>query len=506
MQAIEQTLTANSVSQWNEVIELVRGTAKSQLSEKDEALAQKLLATALVRRSEWLYKAAVEAAQNKLARDRQLPSLRINALADLEEVVSLEPGRVEAHELIARFHTLPDGDQDRGREAAAEAVKLLARLPVEQARMLVLRGNFQIDNADKLKDLDEAVRIAPKEAFPYRARGAFYILDNKLDEGLADLKQALELEPRDLAAQEAIARVFVGRGEKEAAIASLTKGIESLPEVPSLYYERSRLLAETGQLEAALADADVVLAKRPNQPLALAWRAELYLRMDQPEKALADSDAVLADAPESTTAASFRAAILQRMKRTAEAIEFLEDFRRRHPNDVTILERLGLIYLADGKFEQSIDALSAAIDLEPQNALAVRTRGDAYISRGRHAEAVADYNRVLELAPRDASTLNNLAWLLCTSPDAEVRDGKRAIELAEKACELTDHKQPSLLSTLAAAYAETGDFEKALMWIDKAKELAGEKNAAQFDKERKSYEDRKPFRETAPASAEERDG
>jgi hypothetical protein len=91
--------------------------------------------------------------------------------------------------------------------------------------------------------------------------------------------------------------------------------------------------------------------------------------------------------------------------------------------------------------------------------------------------------------------LNNLAWVLATSPVDQLRDGKRAIELATKACKLTDYKKPHILSTLAAAYAETGDFETAKKWSQKAVELGEGEEKEALEKELESYRAGKPVRE-----------
>jgi tetratricopeptide (TPR) repeat protein len=76
------------------------------------------------------------------------------------------------------------------------------------------------------------------------------------------------------------------------------------------------------------------------------------------------------------------------------------------------------------------------------------------------------------LNEEDESLLNNFAWVLATSLDDHLRDGERALKLATKAAERTGHQTPHILSTLAAAYAETGDFESAKKWSQKAVELA----------------------------------
>ena len=77
---------------------------------------------------------------------------------------------------------------------------------------------------------------------------------------------------------------------------------------------------------------------------------------------------------------------------------------------------------------------------------------------GRTREAVAQYQEALRLNPDLAGALNNLAWVLATCPDDQLRNGAEAVRLAERACELTHYREPLFIGTLAAAYAEAGRF------------------------------------------------
>ena len=91
---------------------------------------------------------------------------------------------------------------------------------------------------------------------------------------------------------------------------------------------------------------------------------------------------------------------------------------------------------------------------------------------GKAAEAAEQYRYLLNLQPDHVEALNNLAWILAANPMDSLRNGAEAVRLAERACELTQHRAPVLLGTLAAAYAEAGRYQDAVDTAEKARALA----------------------------------
>src|SRR5262249_3008489 len=144
--------------------------------------------------------------------------------------------------------------------------------------------------------------------------------------------------------------------------------------------------------------------------------------------------------------------------------------------------------------QKAVTIYSQIVQTDAENAPAFRGRADAYLSLGKQAEAISDYESALKIEPKNSGVLNNLAWVLATSPDDKLRDGKKAIELAKEACDVTEYKAAHILSTLAASYAETGDFDTAMDWSKKAVELGTDNLKAQLNQELESYQAKKPWR------------
>jgi Flp pilus assembly protein TadD len=95
---------------------------------------------------------------------------------------------------------------------------------------------------------------------------------------------------------------------------------------------------------------------------------------------------------------------------------------------------------------------------------------------GRLPEAIREYETALALQPTNAITLNNLAWLLAAGADSTLRNGPRAVQLAEEASQISGGRAPQILKTLATAYAEAGRFDEAVATAQQALMLASVNN------------------------------
>ena len=158
--------------------------------------------------------------------------------------------------------------------------------------------------------------------------------------------------------------------------------------------------------------------------------------------------------------------------RIAEAEQHLRQAVGTDPRYAEAQLGLGVALAAQRRFDEGIPHLLAALELAPDNPEANRNLGEAYASQGAMAEALRHYDAALRLRPDDVMLLNRVGWILATSTADGLRDGARARGLAERAVEATQGSDPESLDTLAAAQAETGEFDKAIEAMQRALERA----------------------------------
>jgi tetratricopeptide (TPR) repeat protein len=427
----------------------------------------------------------------------QWPRIRAFAMRDLEEVVGRDPKLGGAHLMIARLQALPDGDRGRAAEAAAKALALLGDDKLQRAQATLVLADLAEDPQEKAAFYDAAVELAPRDPDIRQARGLFRLMADDFAGARADLAVAAEEEPRNAAVQEALGLACMMDDKLDQAREAFGNAIELAPDSIGPLLQRARILAIQEDRDAALEDIERALDIEPGSEAALLLRARINQQAGDSDAALEDVETILSNRPDMTAALELRGLIAAEREDYAAAIR---DFRRlaaRDPDDPAILGQLGMLYLAAKQPREAIKRFTRALELDERNFSCRRGRSDAAISIGDHPAALADLEQALALEPDDSGVLNNLAWLLATSPDDDLRDGKRAIELATKACEETDWKEAHIISTLAAAYAETGDFEAARKYSKQAVEQGGERAevAEQLAAELASYEAAKPWRE-----------
>jgi len=180
---------------------------------------------------------------------------------------------------------------------------------------------------------------------------------------------------------------------------------------------------------------------------------------------------------------------------TDEAIADYTEALRLNPNFVDAYVNRGLAWSSEGEDDKAIADLTQAIRLSPTSAYAYCARGSGFRKKGDIDSAIADYTEAIRLDPNFARAYNVRAWIAASCQDAKYRNGKNAVADATKACELTAWKIGAWIDTLAAAYAEAGDFPSAVKWEEKAIELAPEKSKGDLRSRLDLFKARKPYHE-----------
>lgn len=179
----------------------------------------------------------------------------------------------------------------------------------------------------------------------------------------------------------------------------------------------------------------------------------------------------------------------------------IEDFTgaiRLDPESADAYNSRGRVWSVKEEYDLAITDLTEAIRLDPDFAIAYNNRGLAWDYKGEYDREIEDYTRAIRLDPESAISFDALAWLWATCPDGEYRDGERAVEYGTKACELSNWDDGYIISSLAAAYAEAGDFDLAVETMKKALHITPRNIDlyAFFQERLELFENNQPYHQT----------
>ena len=493
--AIETKVSAETMAELGTVIDLCQSALDKGLDKANEEFCKQLLLSTLLQRGETISTKLLER-PNELG--PQWPNYWKAALKDAERAIEVDPKSAAAQVLYGKLQGMPPGDRKKSRQALDEAMRLAKDDNEVKAQAYRWRGLVSDKIDERISDLSEAVKLDPDNAEIRRERALAYLGDNKAEEALADLDAAIKSDEDDATSHEARAMALESLKRYEEAAESFGRAAELSPMSAIPLLQRARMDALTNKYDQALEDVDRALDIDPDNLFGLLLRAQTLVQLDKAEDALEDARHALELEPNSDDALRVWAHVTGKAGKSDDAVKELRQKVEANPDDSVAWLQLGLLYAADKEAKKAIDAYSAAIKLDPKREFSRQVRADIYLNDGRQKEAIADYEESLKLNPNNSGVLNNLAWVLSTSPHKELRDGQRAIKLATKACELTNYKQAHILSTLAASYAETGDFKTARKWSAQSIEIADDTLKDQLRKELASYEKEKPWREDKP--------
>ncbi len=334
------------------------------------------------------------------------------------------------------------------RGARDRLFKSLQRLAVIESR----RG----DNQAAARHARAALDLEPDDPGARMAYQNALVDAGDVDQVRAEVESALAADPGDVAARVRLAELLDSEGQTEAAADELGRAVEQSPDDVDLRYLYGQLLGKLDRLAAAMEQFAAVVDRDPRHVEAHGILAVAAVRSGYPEAAAAHYRAILDVAPRDVDALYGAAQVAAGTGRLDEAVKRYRSLLEHDPNHAAGRHELGLTLLRSG----------------PEGAL----EGTEHLRR-----AYVEDERLLARG-------NDLAWTLATDRDAGRRDGQLALIIALELNAVAGGTEPALLETLAAAYAETGDFDAAIRTIETALEAirggTGRQQAAPADRER----------------------
>jgi tetratricopeptide (TPR) repeat protein len=255
------------------------------------------------------------------------------------------------------------------------------------------------------------------------------------------------------------------KGEIEPAISQYEKSLELHPDYAQAHYNLGNALLEKGEIDQAIAHCLEALRLEPND-------SDEHVALGNALMAKEDVDG---------------------------AITHYQTALTLYPDDVNAHYNLANALLWKGNVADAIHHLEKAVALQPTLTDAHINLGNIFSKQADAREAIFHYEEALKISPRLPVAQTNLAWVLASCADLSLRDGARAIELAESANRSFDGKNTIVLHTLAAAYAQNGQFDKAVETAQGALKLALDQNqgalADDLRREIRLYQARHPYME-----------
>jgi tetratricopeptide (TPR) repeat protein len=296
------------------------------------------------------------------------------------------------------------------------------------------------------------------------------------------------------------ARAAYGSGDYDRAIVLNTEALQVQPSpdlVWLLLIRRAGCYLEKNDSDKALADYNEAERLGGLDASSYIDRARAWQQKSDLSQAMKDLDAAAADNPKDDNVYFYRGVIAADEGKFDDALQAYDKAVELNAKNAGARLNASRIRLRRNENERVITDATIALRIRPSLTAAYVIRAQAYAQLKMNSQATAELDSGLRLNTSDkASALNSVAWCRATAAQTALRDGKKAVKEATQACESTQWKTWGYIDTLAAAYAEAGDFENAIKYQQRAMEMAGAKNRrAELERRLELYRNTKPFRD-----------
>lgn len=416
------------------------------------------------------------------------------ALEQFNLALAIEPRLPKVHNNIGLL-LIEQGKFDEAIETLKNALDIVEN-HVGEARDSISRIHTNLGVAHYRKmEIDEAIRCYEKaiEFDPYSPlprinMGQALEDQGKKEEALASFESAFKLDGSNPALLVKLSTLAHAKGNREDAIAYLVRAAKLVPGEAGIHNMLGQVLIEQGDLENGL--------------------KELYEAMK-----LAPSDqALMQQVAVQVHDVSIRLASMYVDSNPGGALFYAENALRFRETDAKALSIIGLVKTRSGKVTEGLETLRKAEEISPQDVDVLYRFARAQFEQQDFAEGVKYLKKVLENNPNETlanTVMNDLAWTLATHYDDSLRNGPESLELMLKLNERTNGQDPFFLDTLAAAYAENDQFDKAQEAAEKSikilKDMQQLTVAAIIEKRLSLYKEHKKFRDEPPKSSPPRD-
>ncbi len=293
------------------------------------------------------------------------------------------------------------------------------------------------------------------------------------DEAIRCLKKAIEIDPKAFDSYYYLGLAYARRGDFHEAFICFTKAIDINPKYIEAYRSRGEVQIALVNYKGAIENFDEVIRLDPKNPSSYLSRCTANF-MDRNYN--------------------------QAIKDCTKSIELNPDLTLLH---LAYFQR-GAAYVELNDYNQAMKDYNKVLEILPDFAVAFVARGELFRKLGNYDQSLKDFDKAIELAPKDAGAYSAVAWFYATCRDPKYRDGKKAVQYAEKAVLLSEHikrnvnTKAAIYNTLAASYAEVGDFNQAVLMESKALDLyrpanAGDKTNDRHKKLIEAYKNKETY-------------